>query len=701
MKTLFPILISVAALAAISSCQALELPYGMEKEAVIFSPSLTCFSEESAVTKTPLLIGEMPDGRMAYMHGIESSWATDGEADIKSAPVTGIYSDFSVSGYAFLGAWDGLKNANLFYKASVTKAFSEWRGDGMRMIWPGAAYNARFFAVSPASATGLEWVSDQQTQGAPVVFYTVRSDIGTQLDLLESVSEVYAGDGSDADGSVALSFSHALSAIEFKAADLGLAMTVKSVGVSGVYDSGSHSVGASSWTGHSGSATYSVSMNTAVPASGETVLTEGANTLIVMPQTCPTGARINVTVNYNGSDYELVFDLKGEVWEPGKRYSYTLSLSREDWLFYMVDLAGIPETIEFDKSFTFTVKSFRQHLAGLREPLPWAMDFSTDGGANWSDTPPAGLGVSTTAQNTTQWYGGTVTASLQRKASDSQEYLIRFRNSGQTRIIAIGIDAVGPFGKMWIAPGPLYYDGTKFIIKDEFRNHILDDWADYYGYSTYHGLVEGSYYFNFLELGRYFDSRGNAFGLDSGSIDNKGRKVSYGGYDDWRVPTEWELRALYNLTYRNGSTVNGNAQYVHSACQLYPTGNRWGWGYGRNVLIWFPDNEIINVNTENQKLVNKNWAKADENTLDTESLIKYLDQGCVVMPAMGRADGETFQSVYQLLTFWASTAASNGESNRFTWTSGQTATTNLTNQKDYISMNVFLVRGGHLSVSVR
>ena len=700
MKITFPILISVAALAVISSCQALERPCDKEKCTVLFSPTLTYFSEESALTKTQVLNGEMPDGRTVYLHAIESSWTIDREADTKSAPVTGIYPDFSVSGYAFLGAWDGLKNANLFYKASVSRAFSEWRGDGTRMIWPGADYNTRFFAVSPASATGLDWVSDQQTQGAPVVSYTVLSDIGTQLDLLESVSGVYAGDGSDAGGTVALNFTHALSAIDFKAADLGFGMTVKSVGVSGVYDSGRHSVGAPSWTDHSGSATYSVSMDTPVPASGVTVLTEGVNTLIVMPQTCPADARIIATVNYNGRDYELVFDLKGQTWEPGKRYTYTLSLSQEDWLFYMVDLAGVPETIEFDQSFTFTVKSFRQHLAGFREPLSWTMDFSTDGGTSWSDTPPAGLLVSTTAQNTVQWCGGTITVSLQRKASDSQEYLIRFRNSGQNRTIAVGIDALGPFGKMWIAPGPLYFDGTKFIIKDEFRNHILDDWADYYGCGTYRGPVEGSYYFNFLELGRYFDSRGDAFGLDSGSIDNKGRKVSYGGYDDWRVPTERELSALFGFTYRNGSTVNGEAQFVFSACQLYPTGDQWARDYRRNVLIWFPDNEVITFNTENQRLVRKNMVKADQNTLDTESLFKYLEQGCVAMPAMGVVEGETFRLIYQSLTLWESTAASNGESNCFLWTGG-TVKTNVANLKDYISMNVYLVRGGLLSISVR
>lgn len=387
--------------------------------AIVFAPDLGQFSVENDGTGDIQSLGTRTANgapQKFFLHGYSqqaplSFSEKEGDVETKSAPVTVIHSTFKVSGYAFLGAWNDQNKANLFFGETMTKSGSTWTGEA-QMVWPGADYNVRFGAVSPATATNLSWTSTALSEGMPAYSYTVADAVASQVDILECASSSYLGDGSTAGSGVALTFSHALTGVKFRTNDFGTAGTVKSVSIEGVYNSGSHVVGASSWTGQSGDADYSFpSINASFTASGESAVTDGANTLLLMPQTCPAGAKIVVSMTINGTDWNLEASIAGHVWEPGKLITYTISPSKDDWLFSLVDISGVAADVpDATATNVATVKSFRQHALGFKEALPWTYEFSTDGGETFSSTQPSWLTAFTPAGQAGGWAGEAISA---------------------------------------------------------------------------------------------------------------------------------------------------------------------------------------------------------------------------------------------------------------------------------------------------
>ena len=620
---------SLLAAAAMVSCQR-EMPHGDDAlpldGKVTFTPSLNIFSEEEGGQQDVKSFGAraLKGGPSKfYLHAYEGEWSGDG-IDTKSAPVTQVHSTFKVSGYAFLGSWNDQNKANLFFGETMTKSGSTWTGEA-QMVWPGADYNVRFGAVSPAEASGLSWTSSATTGGMPAISYTVNNAVASQLDLLECVSSDYVGDGSTAGSGVAMTFSHALTAVKFRTNDFGTAGTVKSVSIEGVHNSGSHVVGSSVWTSQSGDADYAFAgLNQAFTASGETAVTSGANTLLLMPQTCPAGAKIIVEMTINGNDWTLESSIEGHVWAPGKEITYTISPSADDWLFCMVDLSSVAASVKSGVATNVaTVKSFRQHALGFKEALPWSVQYSTDGGSSYSSTKPSWLTSISPVSGSGGWSGETISATATRASNAEHRVKVKVNNSGDSKTFDIVIPEVGPFGGLHIAPAPLYYNGTTFEIKDDDWNHD--------SYNSVYGKNSGSYYFNFVQLGQYFDADGGSFSTSSGDIDNT-NKISYYGHDDWRVPTRAEWCTLTTGaspgTSRTGAIVNGNSGSKYAIIQL--TGVTHA-GLSTPVgLLLFPDDATITGKT----LSGINNTTCTTGVTGSE-LTAYLDQGCVFLPASG------------------------------------------------------------------
>ena len=182
------------------------------------------------------------------------------------------------------------------------------------------------------------------------------------------------------------------------------------------------------------------------------------------------------------------------------------------------------------------------------------------------------------------------------------------------------VNSLPSFGGLNIAPAPLYYDGTSFVIKD-------DDWNHDSLTNNIYGKTEGSYYFNFVELGQYFDSEGSSFSTYSGDIDNA-NKISYGDYEDWRLPTlaEWYTFTTGQSpgTSRTGSKVNGNSGAKYAIIELYGVTHA-----GRTPikgLLLFPDGKTITGK------ILSNINKSGSNSLVVSELNAYLEQGCVFLP---------------------------------------------------------------------
>ena len=171
------------------------------------------------------------------------------------------------------------------------------------------------------------------------------------------------------------------------------------------------------------------------------------------------------------------------------------------------------------------------------------------------------------------------------------------------------------FGGLQIAPGNLYFNGTSYAIADGW-NHD--------SYNSVYGKNNGSYYFNFVEMGQFFDADGDSFSTASGSIDNANT------LDGWRLPTktEWESILTTDGSVREGSTVNGTANKHYARVQL--TGVTHATSSTPSGLLIFPDGKTI---------TGKTLSGMDNDTQTTgmtsTEFYAYLAQGCAFLPASG------------------------------------------------------------------
>ena len=208
---------------------------------------------------------------------------------------------------------------------------------------------------------------------------------------------------------------------------------------------------------------------------------------------------------------------------------------------------------------------------------------------------------------------------------DAQQIIISVSLTAWTSQSVSGTiqEPLASFGGLNIAPGPIMWNGSTFVMENDWNRE---------SFNVVYGKNVGSYYFNFIELGQFFDSRGNSFSTSSGDINNNGSKVSWGGYNDWRIPTiaEW-----YTLTTgaspgtsRAGSSVNGNSGSKYAIIRLTETPHAGT--LTPNGLLLFPDNKTITGKT----LSGINNTTQTTGVTSTE-LKAYLDQGCVFLPSSG------------------------------------------------------------------
>ena len=167
------------------------------------------------------------------------------------------------------------------------------------------------------------------------------------------------------------------------------------------------------------------------------------------------------------------------------------------------------------------------------------------------------------------------------------------------------------FAGLQIVPGPLYYNGTSYEIKDSWNYDSF--------YSVY-GKVSGSYYFNFIELGQLFEKAD--FSTSDGNIENLLDPL-----DGWRLPTQTELAAIVG-TSRAGSTVNGSAGKHYALIKL--TGVTHAGSSTPNGLLIFPDGKSITGKTLSGMDNTTQTAGVTESELNA-----FLAQGCVFLPASG------------------------------------------------------------------
>ena len=299
-----------------------------------------------------------------------------------------LYESIGVLAAAFNGAWSETSyRPDYMYDVEVTKA-SNWTTS---YRWP-ATEHLSVFAYAPYHGEGIV-LSDKTKAGSPTITYTVPADVADQKELLFANSTYTTPTGTlkNANNAVPLTFNHALTAVRFVCGNDMQGGTVKSVSLKNVCSKGILNYGTHSWSGVDTPADFSQALDKSTTGTPDEALTTDAQTFMMIPQTLPDGAQIEVVFTDNSSiDHTLTADIKGTSWPVGKTVTYKISSSSINWSYTL--------TVSRPADFTYTggtrqysVTSYRENGKGVQEAAPWTAQYSVDNGVSWTDTRPKWL----------------------------------------------------------------------------------------------------------------------------------------------------------------------------------------------------------------------------------------------------------------------------------------------------------------------
>lgn len=319
-----------------------------------------------------------------------------------------MYNSFGVSAYSYTGSWSESKTPDYFHNATASKSGGSYNLSST-YYWPGASYKMKFFAYAPKD-NGQYVLSGSTHSGSPTIRVTIPNDVNDQKDLLVAKTAELAGNTDDA---VALTFKHALTSVRFVCGDDMQAGTVKSVNLKNVYSKGTYNMGTQSWSIVGTPVTFSQTLNKSITGTTGEVLTTDPRTFMMVPQTLPDGAQLEVVFTDNSNvDHTLTADIKGTAWPMGKTVTYKISSTSINWT-YTLTVSQPADFTYIGGTDQYRVTSYRQNTKGVKEAVQWTAQYSENNGISWTDKRPDWLTAFTASGaggTTEQIYNATVSA---------------------------------------------------------------------------------------------------------------------------------------------------------------------------------------------------------------------------------------------------------------------------------------------------
>lgn len=364
------------------------------------------------------------DGQPLYLHTLTENGiytddeATDAEEAVtRGTPVTTatMHADATVfaATYPATDTWNNSMPPSYFYNVQVKKS-ENW---ATSYNWPGSNKKIAFFAYAPHQCTGVTLTSASSTPGAPTIRYIVPTTVTDQTDLLTASSTDVAG---DIYAATPLTFKHALTAIRFETGSTLLPGTVTKISLKNVYGMGTYRIGDTNWSAHSYQRNFeqTLSVITPDPNVEGTPITQPAQTFMMIPQTLPTNATVEVVYvdNVTQTSHTLTASIAGKTWEMGKTVTYRIN-SSSITIIPMLTVTAPTDFTHAGGTEQYKVESYAlvstSGGAQFKKPIAWTTEFSENGGVSWSDTKPAWLTAFTTSGNgwvTPENFSATVTA---------------------------------------------------------------------------------------------------------------------------------------------------------------------------------------------------------------------------------------------------------------------------------------------------
>ena len=283
------------------------------------------------------------------------------------------YSSFGVTAYTHTGDWTSSTSNSPYVNNLEAKSTN-----GSYILdshyWPGSTKRVSFFAYAPYNCSGA---TISNTSGTPTISYTVPSEAANQNDLLIASTKNIVGNGQT---SVSLQFAHALCGVKFAVGTMNGVTKIDKIVISGVNNQGSIAIDGTSWTGVSGSATYTLTLNKNVSGISNTDITttEDKNILFLMPQTVPDNAKLTVTVD--GVDYSM--SIANDIYPKGGMVTYKLSTTKINGK-YEFNITPTTSTLVAQTGGTasYLVKSYIIYSDGNTKEVGWTQSSSITPGA--------------------------------------------------------------------------------------------------------------------------------------------------------------------------------------------------------------------------------------------------------------------------------------------------------------------------------
>lgn len=299
-----------------------------------------------------------------------------------------------------------------------------WRAKGPVIYWPGDDAKLHFHAWAPINLPSA--VQNLNKQQNMVSFdYTAEkskdgnTDAEAQTDFLWAINKG-CSKSTSTNGRAKLHFTHPLSAIKFAVRDV-IAGTVNRITIKNVFSKGSCTYtatesgeGTYTWTNHSDKSDFSqvfkVDFTPSADKSDVSITSHKPEaTFMMIPQMISDDAVIEIEIvqkgmkNPDGSDApDRTLTLKGKIkvdddtnnpnhvsaWLPGKEYVYTISTTKDNWIYVFDAEGNEAEGIDniyvyspsderfdaFENTAYFKVKSYRYKANDHTqiEALPWS-----------------------------------------------------------------------------------------------------------------------------------------------------------------------------------------------------------------------------------------------------------------------------------------------------------------------------------------
>lgn len=235
------------------------------------------------------------------------------------------YNSFHVVAYWKKG--DVPVTEQFYMDADVSEQVNNrWTTDNT-YYWPGNGHTLQFYALTPDDA-GIRMPATPAS--THLSSYTVPQDVAEQRDILVATTEELSGNYNQA---VPLTFEHICTAIKFETGSQMQPGSIRSVTLKGVKTTGAYDMASGKWalTEDVGNYTQELAKTMTGTETPGSEVTTAAQTFMMLPQTLPQGATVEVVFvdDVTGNERPLSATIDGTEWPQGKTVTYKISITPE------------------------------------------------------------------------------------------------------------------------------------------------------------------------------------------------------------------------------------------------------------------------------------------------------------------------------------------------------------------------------------